>query len=105
MRPLRRNPNGTGLAGRSAVSRRSPMGPTIGFAPLRASHPGEPPSRPRETYLEVPEHPLVHGIVLEMTFPLGPRHHVQILRVVAIGDDHGMIASRNQHDVVILERE
>src|SRR6266571_7638100 len=54
MRPLRRNPDGTGLAGRSAVSRRSPMGPTIGFASLRASHPGEPPSRPRATYAEIP---------------------------------------------------
>src|SRR5438552_10779515 len=47
-------PEGTGLAGRSAVSRRSPMGPTIGFASLRASHPGEPPSRPRGTWSEVP---------------------------------------------------
>src|SRR3989442_7929000 len=54
MRPLRRNPDGTGLAGRSAVSRRSPRGPTIGFASLRASHPGKPPSRPRGTYSEVP---------------------------------------------------
>src|SRR5438876_8245228 len=40
-------PEGTGLSGRSAVSRRSPMGGTIGFASLRASHPGKPPSRPR----------------------------------------------------------
>src|SRR6266516_8025448 len=47
-------PEGTGLAGRSAVSRRSPMGPTIGFASLRASHPGKPPSRPRGAYAEVP---------------------------------------------------
>src|SRR2546425_3940369 len=54
MRPLRRNPDGTGLSGRSAVSRRSPMGPTIGFASLRASHPGKPPSRPRGAYAEVP---------------------------------------------------
>src|SRR5207245_7681555 len=54
MRPLRRNPDGTGLAGRSAVSRRSPMGPTIGFASLRASHPGKPPSRRRGTRSEVP---------------------------------------------------
>src|ERR1700681_4014400 len=61
MRPLRRNPDGTGLTGRSAVSRRSPMGATIGFAPLRASHPGKPPSRPRGTYSEVPS---VYG-----TFP------------------------------------
>src|SRR5205814_8857798 len=54
MRPLRRSPDGTGLAGRSAVSRRPPMGPTIGFALLRASHPGEPPSQPRGTYSEAP---------------------------------------------------
>src|ERR1700675_3322034 len=47
-------PGGTGLSGRSAVSRRSPMGPTIGFASLRASHPGKPPSRPRGAYSEVP---------------------------------------------------
>src|SRR6266699_6027095 len=103
MRPLRRNPEGTGLAGRSAVSRRSPMGPTIGFAPLRASHPGEPPSRPRETYSEVPKHPLVHGIVLEVPFAFGSRHHVQIIRIVAIGDDHGMIAPRNEHDIVVFD--
>src|SRR5438876_862244 len=51
-------PGGTGphlaTEGRSAVSRRSPMGPTIGFASLRASHPGKPPSRPRGAYAEVP---------------------------------------------------
>src|SRR6266436_6160013 len=47
-------PEGTGLSGRSALSRRSPVGPATGVASLRASHPGKPPSRPRGTYSEVP---------------------------------------------------
>src|SRR5438093_200878 len=49
-----RNPDGTGLFGRSALSRGSPMGPTIGFASLRASHPEKPPSQPCGTRSGVP---------------------------------------------------
>src|SRR5207245_6560932 len=45
-----RNRDGTGLFGRSALSRDSPMGPAIGFAsPQLAneeSHPEKPPSQP-----------------------------------------------------------
>src|SRR6266446_8062026 len=41
-----RNPDGTGLFGRSALSRSSSMGPAIGFASLRAAHPEKPPSQP-----------------------------------------------------------
>src|SRR5438445_10192461 len=47
-------PEGTGLSGRSALSRRSPVGPATGVASLRASHPGKPPSRPRGACSEVP---------------------------------------------------
>src|SRR5947207_15147958 len=47
-------PEGTGLSGRSALSRRSPVGPATGVASLRASHPGKPPPRPRGAYSEVP---------------------------------------------------
>src|SRR5947208_1407379 len=35
-------PEGTGLSGRSALSRRSPVGPATGVASLRASHPEKP---------------------------------------------------------------
>src|SRR5438552_18734515 len=55
MRPLRRNPDGTGLSRRSALSLGSPIAPAIGIALLRASHPGKPPSRPRGAYSEVPQ--------------------------------------------------
>src|SRR5438128_11716672 len=51
------------------------------------------------------KHPLVHRIVLEVPFAFGSRHHIQIIRVVTIGDDHGMIAPRNEHDVVVFDRE
>src|SRR5438552_6662431 len=47
-------PEGTGLSGRSALSRLSPVGPATGVASLRASHPGKPPSRPRGACSEVP---------------------------------------------------
>src|SRR5437660_11810880 len=47
-------PGGTGLSGRSALSRRLPVGPATGIASLRASHPGKLPSRPRGAHSEVP---------------------------------------------------
>src|SRR5438093_11669707 len=76
MRPLRRTADGTGphlpTAGRSAVSR-LPMGPTIGFASLRASHPGEPPSRPRGTYAEVPLPLLLYAIAVAYVW-MASRH-------------------------------
>src|SRR5215470_9428338 len=40
-------PFGARLSGRSALSLGSPIAPTIGFAFLRASHPGKPAPRPR----------------------------------------------------------
>jgi len=46
---FRRNPDGTGLSGRSALSLGLPREMAIGFALLRASHPGKSPSQPRGT--------------------------------------------------------
>src|ERR1700693_2984884 len=60
MRPLRRTPEGRGGPGDLLCRAARPWGPTIGFASLRASHPGKPPSRPRGAYAEVPL-PMAHG--------------------------------------------
>src|SRR5206468_11963122 len=40
------------------------------------------------------QHPLVHRIVLEMPFPRRSRHHVEIIRIVAVGHDDRVIAAR-----------
>src|SRR5438876_6511007 len=61
MRPSRRNPDGTGLSGRSALSLGSPIAPAIGIALLLACHPGKPPSLPRGAYSEVPQLLAVRG--------------------------------------------
>src|SRR6266700_8265006 len=68
-------PEGTGLSGRSALSRRSPVGPATGVASLRASHPGKPPSRPRGAHSEVPlAQPRTRGVLGVPGPPhLGPR--------------------------------
>ena len=49
------------------------------------------------------QHPFVRRIVLEMPFAPRPRHHVQVIRFVAVGHDDRMVAARHHHDVVILD--
>src|SRR5881628_385622 len=54
MGPLRRNPEGRCFPGDLLCRAARQWGPAIGFASLRASHPGKPPSRPHGTRSEVP---------------------------------------------------
>src|SRR5437667_12838946 len=50
------------------------------------------------------QHPLVHRIVPEMPRAGRTGHHVEIIRIVAVGHDYRVIPARDHHDVVILDR-
>src|SRR6266540_2716298 len=78
------------------VPRASPCGLNPGYDSTRAT---------TQSGLRLLEHPLVHRIVLEMPFARRSRHHVEVIRIVAIGHDDRMIAARHHHDVVILDCE
>src|SRR5579864_4889180 len=51
------------------------------------------------------QHPFVRRIVPELPFAARPRHHVQIIRFVAVRNDDRMVAARDHHDVAILDGE
>src|SRR5438046_7658710 len=99
----RRNPEGRGFPGDLLCRAARPWGPATGFASLRASHPGKPPSRPRGAYSEVPSpDPLEErrgratgneGDRLETSAPrdhLGGTHRRRRRIVAAFHDDIGM---------------
>src|SRR5258706_306808 len=50
------------------------------------------------------KHPFVRRIIVEVPDPTRSRHHVEVIRRVAMWNDNRVISARNHHDIVIFDR-